>query len=293
MGFVSLHPAITFGWFICAILLTVMVANPLWMACAFVGAAAYYLSVRGRSGWNVVLGLIPVFVALSLANGLFNPRGSTVLFTYFDRPYTLEAVLYGSQTAGMFVTVMLLFGSYNRVMTADRFTYLFGGVRPALTLVLTMVLRLVPSYMRKAKQIAGARDCIGKGAAEGGFGGRACHGADVLGALTTWALEAGVVTADSMRSRGYGASPRRTQYACYRFGLRDGLVLAVAIVFACLALAGILQGASGVEYLPQVELPSVTPFGILSLLAFAAFLFIPSTIDLRERISWRNSISRI
>ena len=30
----------------------------------------------------------------------------------------------------------------------------------------------------------------------------------ILGALTSWALEGSVVTADSMRSRGYGTSKR-------------------------------------------------------------------------------------
>ncbi len=293
MGFASFHPVITFGWFAGALLLSVVVASPVWLTCAFAGSAAYYLMVRGRGGWKVVLGLLVGFVMLSLVNGFFNPRGDTVLFTYFGRPYTLQAVLYGTQAAGMFVTVMLLFGSYGQVMTSDKFTYLFGGVMPAITLVLTMVLRLIPSYMRKAKQIAGARDCIGKGAAGSGSAARVRQGADILGALTTWALEAGIVTADSMRSRGFGSPSRRTQFARYGFGLRDGFLAGVMVLFASLALGGILQGAASVEYLPQVAFPPVTPFGIISLIAFAAFLFLPSLISLQERISWRNSISRI
>lgn len=293
MGFSSVHPAITFGWFAGAILLTVLVAHPAWLAWAFAGAAAYYLTVCGRAGWKVIFGMMLVFVMLSLMNGLFDPRGVTVLFTYFGRPYTLQAVLYGMQTAGMFVTIMLLFGSFNRVMTSDKLTYLFGGVMPAITLVLTMVLRLVPRYLRRAKQIAGARDCIGKGAAGGGLAERVHQGADILGALTTWALETGIVTADSMGSRGFGCASQRTQFARYRFRLRDGVILGCMVIFASVAVAGILQGAAHVGYLPSVAFPFSTTLGILALMAFAAFMLLPSIVSLQERASWRNSISRI
>lgn len=270
-----------------------MATNPFWTGCACAGAAAFLLTVRGRAGWKLILGMALAFIVLLLANGLFNPQGRTVLFTYFGRPYTLESVLYGTQTAGMFVAVMLLFGSYDRVMTADRFTYLFGHAMPAITLVLTMVLRLVPDYLRKAKQIASARDGIGKGAAESGFGGRVRHGSAILGALTTWALEAGVVTADSMRSRGYGTRKTRTQHARYRFGARDVVMLAVLIVCVGLAFAGVFSGASSVDFLPRIAFPPVTGFSMLSFLAYAAFMFTPFVVDAGKRISWRSSISKI
>lgn len=58
--------------------------------------------------------------------------------------------------------MMLWFASFHLVMTSDKFTYLFGRAIPALSLVLTMVLRLVPSYRRKADALMTARACIGK-----------------------------------------------------------------------------------------------------------------------------------
>ena len=67
----------------------------------------------------------------------------------------------------MLVAMMLWFASFHLVMTSDKFTYLFGRAIPALSLVLTMVLRLVPSYRRKADALMTARACIGKGPAEG------------------------------------------------------------------------------------------------------------------------------
>lgn len=293
-AFSSFHPAVTFVWFVCAIVLVVIIQNPAWIAVAGVAAASLYLMVRGRSGWRVVLGFIPVFAVLAMLNGFFNARGDTVLFVYFGRPYTAEALAYGTQTAGMFVSIMLLFGSYNRIMTSDKFMYLFAGLAPAITLVLTLALRLVPDYLRKATQISGARDCIGKGAAEGGFMERVESGASVLGALTAWALESGIITADSMRSRGFVASRNgTTHFASYRFGaLNVGMLVAFAML-AALVMTGLLQGAAAMEFFPVVQIPSVSLLGTLSFVAFAVFMFIPFAIDLWERISWRNSISRI
>ena len=66
-------------------------------------------------------------------NPLFNTYGATLLFTYFDRPYTLEALYYGAALAAVFVHMLLWFGCYNAVLTSDKFTSLFGNLIPALS----------------------------------------------------------------------------------------------------------------------------------------------------------------
>ena len=114
----------------------------------------------------MILGLLPMFLILTAINPLFNTYGAHILFSVFGRPYTLEALLYGAAIASVFVVMMLWFGCYNAVMTSDKFTSLFGNLIPALSLLLVMVLRLIPNFIRKTKQIIGARKSIGKGAAE-------------------------------------------------------------------------------------------------------------------------------
>lgn len=294
MRFSSFHPAVIFVWFVCAITLVVIVQNPFWGATSTVAGAALYLMTRGRSGWTVILGMIPAFAALAVLNGFFNAQGITVLFTYVGRPYTAQALAAGAQTAFMFVSIMLLFGSYNRIMTSDKLMYLFSGLAPFITLTLTLALRLVPDYMRKAQQISVARACIGKGMATGAFMDRVRSGADILGTLTAWALEAGIITADSMRSRGFVATGRKaTHFAEYRFSIRDAMLLIMIFAFAAFVLVGILQGTVQMTFFPAIQAPSTSLLGILSLTAFAVLMFIPVTIDLWERVSWCNSISKI
>ena len=51
-------------------------------------------------------------------------------FTYLGgRAYTLESLHYGMALAAMFISVIIWFASYNRVMTSDKFMYLWPGHR--------------------------------------------------------------------------------------------------------------------------------------------------------------------
>lgn len=292
-AFSTHHPAVTLVFFAGVIVLCVLVQQPVLQAVGFAGGAVYYLYLRGRDAWRLLLGLMAAFVVLTAINPLFDTLGDTMLFTYLGgRPYTLEALAYGASTACMFASVMVWFACYARVMSTDKFTYLFGNRAPALTLVLTMTLRLVPAYGRKARQISTARRCAGLSMGTGSLRRRARDGASLLSALTTWALEGAVMTADSMRSRGYGtAAERRPRYARYRFGARDGLLLAVMLACIAVTCTALATGALAVTYVPAIDVPALPPLGVAALVALAVLVLVPSVIDAREAIAWRCSLS--
>ena len=202
-AFSRCHPAVNFVYFALAIAFGVVVQHPAYMLAAVIGASVYYLLLKGGKGIKMILGLLPVAALIALVNPLFNVLGETVLFSLFGRPYTLEALYYGAVVGGMFLVMMLWFGCYNVVLTSDKFTSLFGNLIPALSLLLVMVLRMIPGFMRKARQISGARTCIGKGIGEAATKKeKLMGGMTVLSALTDWALEGSIVTAVSMRCRG-------------------------------------------------------------------------------------------
>lgn len=292
-AFSTLHPTVAFGFYIGALVLCALAQRPLFQLTGLVAASALYLSIKGRRGWKLIGGICVVLVVLTLVNPLFNPQGETVLFTYFGgRAYTLQGVVYGISTALMFASILMLFASYTIVMTSDKFTYLFGGLAPAFTLVLTMVLRLVPNYIAKAGKISNARKCIGKSPADGSLKSRVGASASVLSALTTWSLEGGVITADSMRSRGYGAG-RRTAYACHRFAARDfAMSIVLAISFA-IGIAYLASGDAFVQYLPTIKMPILGAFGWAAFAAFAVFMFAPFIMNIKEAAAWRFSLSKI
>ena len=209
-AFSNCHPAVNFLFFVGAIGFSVLIQHPAYLIAGAIGAAVYYLLLSGRAGWKRIAMLLPMFLALTVVNPLFNTYGERVLFHVFGRPYTVEALLYGAAIAGVFLVMMLWFGCYNAVMTSDKFTSLFGNLIPAISLLLVMVLRMIPSFIRKAGQIMGARKSIGLGAGENStMKEKLTSGMRTLSALTDWALEGSVVTGDSMRARGYGTAKRR------------------------------------------------------------------------------------
>lgn len=280
------HPAVSFLFFILAIGFGVVIQHPAYLLAGAVCAGSYYLLLNGRSGWRMICGLVPVFVLLSAINPLFNTYGATVLFCLFGRPFTLEALLYGMVISGMLVEMLLWFGCYSAVMTSDKFTSLFGNLIPALSLLLVMVLRMIPGFIRKAGQISGVRKCIGKSASEeSGVKERIADGMSVLSALMDWALEGSITTGDSMRARGYGSAPR-TSFQIYHMTGQDWVLIAC---MATLAAAVILGGEKTAAFSPEIRIAPLS-FGFA---AYCILLLIPSALHIKEAIQWHISRSAI
>ena len=292
--FATYHPAINFTFFLVAIVCGMILLHPAFLAISLLLSILYYLTIKGQKGWKLVCGMIPLLLVLSFINPLFNTYGEHVLITYFGgRPYTLEALCYGAALGSMMVSVLMWFACYNAVMTSDKFLFLFGKLAPSVTLVLTMVLRLVPSYQKKVAQMNGARRCIGKGTDTGTKKERVDHGITLLSVLTTWALEGSVVTSDSMRSRGYGCG-KRTTFSIYRFEARDKALLTAMILLAGCVIFCCAKGGASVTYTPVLQVEGFeNPYTKAGLTAYGAFLAIPSAINILEELKWLNLRSGI
>lgn len=292
--FGSYHPAICFTFFIAAIAFGMMFVHPAFLAVSIVCASLYYLLLKRKAGIKFMLGIIVLIAVLSFVNPLFNTQGEHVLFTYFgDRPYTLEALAYGAALSVMFGSVLIWFACYNEVMSSDKFTYLFARFIPSLSLIFTMVLRLVPNYRRQTAVITNARMCVGKATSEGDRKTKLNNAVTVLSSLTSWALENAIVTGDSMRSRGYGTS-ERSNFAIYRMCARDKILLAVLAAATISVICTSCLGAMFVSYSPTIELaPMGAAITIVAFVSYAILLAIPSAIHIWEDATWHILRSRI
>ena len=288
-AFSKCHPAVNFLFFAGAIGMSVVIQHPAYLLAGIITGAIYYLLLNGKKGWKTILGLLPMFVILTGINPVFNTLGATPLFYLFGRPYTWEALLYGGALAGMFVIMMLWFGCYNKVLTSDKFTSLFGNLIPSISLLLVMVFRMVPNFIRKTRQIIGARKSIGKGAGEAAAAKEKLNdGMTVLGALTGWALEGSVVTGDSMRARGYGAA-KRSSFMLYPMTATDWALLAVMAALLALTVTAACLGQVAAVFVPAVEISPVS----WGLLAYTVYLLLPPALHIKEAIQWRISRSKI
>ena len=286
--FSTYHPLVNVVFFLGAIVLAMFFIHPAYTTVSLVLSVFYLLTLKKRRAFRELLYMLILFVGLSVINPIFNRMGATVLFRYFGRPYTLEALIYGMTLAGMTASVLCWFACYNSIMTSDKFIYIFGRVIPSVSLVLSMILRLIPNFIKKTKQISSARASIGlAGDSSSSRIEKIRNGTQTLSALTSWALEGGIITADSMRSRGYG-SGKRTAFAKYRFDARNIVLLVVFLVLLAVIIFCAANGSTKAVYYPFL---SMTWFGdfymTTGIIAYGIFLILPACLEYKEKIKWR------
>ena len=288
-AFSKRHPAVNFVFFLGVIVASALIQHPAYVLAGFVMGAIYYLMLNGSKGLKFLLLLLPLFVFVAAINPLFNTDGQRILRYVFGRPYTLEALIYGAALSGMIVVMILWFGCYNKVLTGDKFTSLFGNLIPAISLLLVMVFRMVPNFIRKARQLAGARKSIGKGAGENATAKeKVTDGLTLLGALTAWALEGSVVTGDSMRARGYGTA-KRSSFMIYRMTLSDWLLMAAMVLLLGLTMVAAGFGQMTAAFTPTMEIAPVS----WGLIPYTLFLMRPILYYWKEAAQWYISRSKI
>ena len=287
-GFSKCHPLTNFLFFLGAICFGVVFQHPAYLLSGIICAGIYYLLLNGRKGFHSIAIMLPVWLVIALINPLFNTQGSHTLFFLFGRPYTKEALVYGFAVGGILVLTLLWFGCYNRIMTEDKFTALFGNLAPSLSLLLVMVFRLIPNLLSKAKQIAAARHSIGKGADNSNVKSKLSHGMTVLLTLVSWSLESSILTADSMRSRGYGTA-KRSNFHIYQFRSADWQTLLSLLIAGIVTIWGAAAGAVEATFTPALSSAPISVF----LPVYCIYLLIPTYIHLKEVLLCRIFISRI
>ncbi|SFF10737.1 energy-coupling factor transport system permease protein [Paenibacillus catalpae] len=293
-GFAGYHPFINFVYFAAVLLFSMFFMHPFMQVIALVSASVYSILLRGRGAVRFQLALmLPLLLITAFINPAFNHAGVTILFYLKSgNPVTLESVLYGISSACMFVAVLLWFSCYNAVMTSDKFIYLFGKLIPAMSLILSMVLRLVPRYKDQIKQISYAQRSIGKDVTQGNWLQRARNGMTILSVMTTWALENAIETADSMKSRGYGL-PGRTSYSLYRFDNRDKGFMALMLSLVTVVIIGGINGENSMRFFPSIKAAEMTAFSIAVYAAYLGLCMLPIIQHMMEAIKWRSITSRM
>lgn len=292
--FATYHPIINFMYFTLVLVCSMFFMHPVCLLISLSCAFTYSVTLKGRKAVRFgILYMIPMMLMAALINPAFNHEGATVI-TYLStgNPLTLESITYGLAAAAMLVAVLLWFTCYNAVMTSDKFIYLFGRVIPALSLILSMVLRFVPKFRAQIGEISNAQKCVGRDVSNGGIIERAKHGITILSIMITWALENSIETADSMKARGYGLEGR-TAFSIYRFDKRDKKALLVIGGLGLYVIVGALMGGVYFRYFPTMKGVELSLFSVTVFLAYFAMCISPVAIELWEDRKWKQLQSEI
>lgn len=286
-AFESYHPIVLFSYFTAVIGLSIFYMHPIYLAISLISSLILNIIWNRSTLKSSLLFYIPVFLVIAISNPLFSHNGINVLFYVNYNPITLEAIIYGFSMASMILAVMLWFACYNSVMTSDKFLYLFGKVSPAIALIISLSLRLVPAFKKQIFVISHAQKTVGMDYTIGNPYQRIKSGIQIISILITWALENAIETADSMKARGYGLEKRST-FSLFIFTKRDAIVLALIISLAAVSIVGSSFGYSTYYYYPTFSEISVSLVSLLLYSSYALLLFIPIVIEIREAFIWRS-----
>lgn len=287
----NVNPIAAFLWMMMAAGIAMFCFNPVILILSVAGAMFFFFMRNPESGVKAQLPYLLLFVASALLNPLFSHNGATVLLVLNHNPITLEAIYYGMLLGGMILSVLYWFRSFQQIMTTDKLLYVFGSALPKLTLILSIALRYIPLLKKQTKRIRDAQKALGLFKDENVID-RLRGELRIFSVLVTWALENGIITADSMSARGYGIG-RRTRFALFRFEWRDGLLCAGCVLLGGVTIAAIAAGKLSCSFYPRFALPAPDGFGLFAYCAYALLAFFPGLLEVEENIRWKSLKSKI
>lgn len=285
--FEGYHPLNNFIFFALVIGFSMVLNHPIAQVISCFSAMIYAIQCEGKKAVVFTLKYcLPMVLFTAFINPAFSHEGVTRLL-YFPtgNPLTLESILYGFSAGLMLETVLLWFLNFNRVISSDKFVYLFGRIIPALSLVLSMILRFIPKFKIQMKAVTDAQRCIGRDLSNGSLWNRTKTAVTVLSILITWALENAIESADSMKSRGYGLKGR-TAFSIYRFDERDQWLLLWLVFCGTYLMSGTMAQAFAFRYFPSIRYAEINPITISFYITYFALCITPTAFNQLEEKKW-------
>lgn len=293
-SFSKLHPINNMLFFVFAITFSMFINHPVCIAISLITAGLTAVYLNGKQALLFSLRfLLPLIILTAVINPVFNHRGATIIeYLPWGNPLTLESVIYGLTAAVLLSSAALWFSCFHKVMTSDKFVYLFGRVIPSLSLVLSMALRFVPRFNAQLKLVRKAQKAIGRDMSDGTILLRIKNGVKILSLMITWSLENAIDTSDSMKSRGYGLKGR-TSFSIFKFTKKDACVLIAMLAEAAVIIVLLFLGFAKFRYFPTIKGSMFGAGTIVFYAVYSLFLLIPLIINIGEGVKWKRLKSAI
>ena len=253
--FMSKHPVFVWTNFGCIVLLMFLYVAP-------------HRIVRSGKG----------FLFLALFSLVVNPltyhRGSHILFYLFDNPITLEAFAYGGYIAVMLVSLLCAFLVLNEWIDDAKFLYLFGKYFPRISFILSMSIRFMDVFRKRAHTLLEVDATRDNAAGKMRIIDKIQKNGILLCALVRWCLEEGMMIADVLKAKRYGEK-KRTNYCAYQWSVTDSVLALCLGVSLGISLLFLNKGGGYYRFYPRLMPLGFSKVDWFSYGAMALFLSIP------------------
>lgn len=316
-----LHPALAAVYFVAIFVFTMVSFQPVLIALALAGALLSNCAENGmRKALRALRWQIPFLLIVAILNPIISPVGTTEVLRWGTFALYKESIVYGICMGCMLVAIMQWFSCAACVLTTDKMMMLTGRFIPTIGLMISMIGRLVPHFVKRGQTIGNAAvmnsaalQYAGAGAASAGaeagaagpvgtggagvnddlpipramkkrrFGKAFSDGVHQSSVLMAWSLEDSLETADAMHARGWGAGVRRTTYTRYSFKASDALLL--ILLLALIALCGLLAYAACSQFVFYPTMPKLIVWW--GYVPYALMMLLPVLYRAFEAARWR------
>lgn len=290
-AFAGYHPFVSLIYFTVVIGAGMMLMHPVCQVMSIISGILYLYRLEGTKAAAFTLKFaLPMMLLAAIVNPAFTHEGVTILaYLPTGNPLTLESMLYGLSAGAMLAGVMLWFNCFSKVMTSDKFVYLFGRIIPSLSLVLSMTLRFVPRFAVQFELVRQAQAGVGNDTSSGSLWSRLKSAIRCFSIMVTWSFENAIETADSMRGRGYGM-PGRTAFSIYKMEERDVYMLIWSVFAGLFLIAGAKSRGLFFQFYPNIKISFGGPWPVAFFLLYGAICATPVVVNLRNDRVWKRMI---
>ena len=304
-SFSRLHPLATIVLFGCEVVLAAFSFQPLCALIAFVGAEACTIQLfDAKHAVKQLVWYVPIIALMTVINPFFSASGSTVLYSFGHTQLYAESLVYGA-TSGLVLVSTLSWLECLFVVVSPLELLQRSSVRfPGLQLVLSLSVQLMPqllSDLTVAQQIQSANtaaqtcDSATQMPRQSRFPGQhrflsarkaIVQTASTINAVCMSALEKSISTFQSIVSRGWGMTVRRSRWNIQVLDAYDAVALlsfAFLGVVAATSLYMLVQAWQFYPTMPAVQLS----FWYMGLVLFAA---LPVVFVRLDTVLWEQSV---
>lgn len=283
------NPVPVFLYFAAVSVLCTVLNSPFYTAVTFAASLTVFIMNKGKA--RTFLLFFAAAALTAVLNPLISKKGDTPLLFIGDSPVTLESTLYGINSAFVLLSVLLLFASFTKLLPSRKLLYLMAPLSGAAALTVSMALRFAPMYAAQARLISDQQKALGR-SGEGTIPEKTRFALRVFSALSTWALENGVVISDSMAARGYGVC-RRKFYSVYKFRYEDIVMTAILTLLAATAALSAVSGGCTASFYPVYTPPDHGAACIVCRISYILLAALPVAAELADRLKWKYLTSKI
>ena len=290
MKLTVIHPAVYIIYYLVLIIFAFLFNNPYYLISLLV-CVSVLIILQGISSEfkNLIRFFIPMSLLIIILNPLVSHVGVTKIYLMGNYFITLEAVTYGILMSLSLLIILLLFTSYSNAVSYQEMLYIFSKKFPNISMIIIMALRFIPllnfrlSEVNKVFQFDQKHSNNEK--KDEGKIDKLKNTAKMLAVVVSWSLEESMLTANSMKARGYGIT-QRTSYLSFKFRKIDYYFMVIVLVSALVCIAGLLQGQGRIEIYPQLNFSFSENIFNMYYFSFLILLLPLIYLEFKERSVW-------